>query len=312
MDDVADYLAHLSVERGLARNTLQSYRRDLARFASWLDSRCQSVRTATSADVSDYVADLRADSETGAALSPASTARHLSTIKGMYRYLLVEGRLAVDPASDVPVPAQPSRLPKALALDEVERLLSAVQGESILSLRDHALLEFLYATGARISEAITLAVDDIDAATKTVLLRGKGGKQRIVPLGTVAIEAVERYKVRARPALVLKGKGTPALFVNSRGRPMTRQNAYKVLHDAAVSAEITVAVSPHTLRHSFATHLLENGADVRVVQELLGHASVATTQIYTLVTADKLREVYATSHPRALRRSLTEKPVDKR
>jgi integrase/recombinase XerD len=197
-------------------------------------------------------------------------------------------------------PAPPRRLPKAISLDDVERLLEAADFDKTpLSVRDRALLEVLYGTGARISEAVGLDVDDIDLTGRTVLLRGKGGKQRLVPLGTFAAGALSAYLVRIRPELARSGRGTPKVFLNSRGGQLSRQSAWAVLRAAADKAGLTTAISPHTLRHSFATHLMEGGADVRVVQELLGHASVTTTQIYTLVTVDQLREVYATAHPRA-------------
>jgi integrase/recombinase XerD len=191
-------------------------------------------------------------------------------------------------------------LPKALPVSDVERILDAAGvGDTPLALRDQAMLELLYGTGARISEAVGLDVDDLDLAAGEVLLRGKGGKERVVPVGSYASAAVSAYQVRARPALASGGRGTPALFLNARGGRLSRQSAWTVLRQAAERANVTAEVSPHTLRHSFATHLLDGGADVRVVQELLGHASVTTTQVYTLVTVDKLREVYAATHPRA-------------
>ena len=208
--------------------------------------------------------------------------------------------LATDPARDVAPPRTPDRLPKAIALDQVERLLGAVSaGDPPLSLRDGALVEVLYGTGARISEAVGLDVDDLDVDHALVRLRGKGGKERIVPLGSYAARAVEAWLVQGRPDLVRRGRGTPAVFVGIRGARLSRQSAWAVLRQGAERAGLTGHLSPHTLRHSFATHLLEGGADVRVVQELLGHASVTTTQIYTRVTVQQLREVYAQSHPRA-------------
>jgi integrase/recombinase XerD len=207
--------------------------------------------------------------------------------------------VAEDVARAVTPPALPKRLPKDLSVDQVEQLLAGCPGEGPGALRDRALLELLYSTGARISEAVGIDRDDLDARQRVVLLRGKGGKQRLVPVGRPALAAVEAYSVRARPALASRGRGTPALLLNARGGRMSRQSAWHVLRLAAESAGLATAVSPHTLRHCFATHLLAGGADVRVVQELLGHASVSTTQVYTHVTVDTLREVYATSHPRA-------------
>jgi len=225
----------------------------------------------------------------------------MSAVRGLHRFAAREGLAEHDVSRDVKPPAPPKRLPKALDVDAVERLLAAPAGDEPLGLRDRALLEFLYGTGARISEAVGLAVDDLD--TDAVVLHGKGGRTRIVPLGRFARAAVDAYLVRGRPTLAAAGRGTPAVFLNARGGPLSRQSAWTVLRRWAEAAGLPIdgphAVSPHTLRHSYATHLLDGGADVRVVQELLGHASVTTTQVYTLVTVDRLREVYATSHPRA-------------
>ena len=221
-------------------------------------------------------------------------------VRGLHRFAVRDGLVDNDAAHAVRPPAPPRRLPKAISVDDVERLLDAAGfDQTPLAIRDRALLELLYATGARISEAVGLAVDDVRLAERTVLLSGKGGKQRRVPLGSFAADAVDAYLVRVRPDLATKGRGTPALFLNARGGPLSRQSAWTVLRSAAEKAGLAAGISPHTLRHSFATHLMEGGADVRVVQELLGHASVTTTQIYTLVTVDQLREVYAAAHPRA-------------
>ncbi len=233
-------------------------------------------------------------------LSATSAARAVVAVRGLHRFALREGLVDVDAASDVRPPSAPRRLPKAIAVEDVERLLDAAGYPGTpLAARDRALLEVLYGTGARISEAVGLAVDDVDLADRTVLLHGKGGKQRRVPLGSYAASAVDAYLVQARPGLAAHGSGTPMLFLNARGGPLSRQSAWTVLRTAAERAGLAAGISPHTLRHSFATHLMEGGADVRVVQELLGHSSVTTTQIYTLVTVDALREVYATAHPRA-------------
>jgi integrase/recombinase XerD len=221
-------------------------------------------------------------------------------VRGLHRFAHREGLTSADPAREVKPPIPTRRLPKAISVEEVERLLDAAGSDQTpLAMRDRALLELLYGTGARISEAVGLAVDDLDRGSGLVRLDGKGGKQRMVPVGSYAQRAVEAYLVRGRPALAAGGRGTPALFLNARGGRLSRQSAWAVLRSAAGKAGLTVEVSPHTLRHSFATHLLDGGADVRVVQELLGHASVTTTQVYTLVTVDRLREVYATAHPRA-------------
>jgi integrase/recombinase XerD len=251
--------------------------------------------------VSDFLAWLRSGSPDHAALSATSAGRTVVAVRGLHRFALREGLATTDPAAQVRPPTASRRLPKAISVDEVTRLLEAAGApDTPLALRDRALLELLYGTGARISEAVGLAMDDLDGPGGVVRLAGKGGRQRVVPVGSFALSAVHAYLVRARPALASSGRGTPALFLNARGGRLSRQSAWAVLRAAAARAGLTIEVSPHTLRHSFATHLLDGGADVRVVQELLGHASVTTTQIYTLVTVDRLREVYAGAHPRAL------------
>jgi integrase/recombinase XerD len=226
-------------------------------------------------------------------------------VRGFHRFAVREGLTPVDPSAAVHPPAPAKRLPKALPLFDIERILDAAGAPGTpLALRDRALLEVLYGTGARISEAVGLDRDDLDLEQGAVLLRGKGSKERVVPVGSYARAAVEAYLVRGRPVLTAElpasRRAVPALFLNARGGRLSRQSAWTVLARAAERAGVHAEVSPHTLRHSFATHLLDGGADVRVVQELLGHASVTTTQVYTLVTVDSLREVYATAHPRAL------------
>jgi integrase/recombinase XerD len=255
------------------------------------------------ADVSGFLAALRAGDDEHPALSASSAGRAVVAVRGLHRFALREGWTRTDPAREVRPPVPARRLPKAISVSQVEALLAAPDGETPLGLRDRALLELLYGTGARISEAIGLDVDDLDRAAGLVRLDGKGGKQRVVPVGSYAARAVEAYLVRARPSLAAAGRGLPALFLNSRGGRLSRQSAWTVLRAAAARAGIPEDISPHTLRHCFATHLLDGGADVRVVQELLGHASVTTTQVYTLVTVDRLREVYATAHPRARSRA---------
>jgi len=299
---VAEYLSHLGVERGLAENTLASYRRDLRRYAAFLTGRgITDPAAVTAADVMAFAAALRTGDEDHPPLGTSSVARTVVAVRGFHRFLLREQLVANDVTAAVRPPRPASRLPKALPLEDVEALLAAA-GEpgTALAMRDRALLEVLYGTGARISEAVGLDVDDVDLETSSVLLTGKGSKQRIVPLGSFARDAIETYLTKARPTLTAATGSGPALFLNARGGRLSRQSAWTVLTKAAHRAGITVDVSPHTLRHSFATHLLDGGADVRVVQELLGHASVTTTQIYTLVTIDRLRETYAASHPRAL------------
>ncbi len=274
---VLDYLSHLGVERGLADNTLNSYRRDLRRYLAHLHGRgIDDPGAIAETDVLAFLGALRTGDADHPALGAASAARAVVAVRGFHRFCLREHLVANDVSAAVKPPRPAARLPKALPLSDVEAILTA-SGEAGTSLakRDRALLEVLYGTGARISEAVGLDVDDLNAPDGTVLLRGKGGKQRIVPVGSFALAAVEDYVTVARPTLVSA--------------------------KAAQRAGVTTEVSPHTLRHSFATHLLDGGADVRVVQELLGHASVTTTQVYTLVTVEKLREIYATAHPRASR-----------
>ena len=290
------------MERGLADNTLKSYRRDLRRYLEHLaENGIDDLSSIQEPVVSGFLMNLREGNSDHGPLSAGSAARTVVAVRGFHKFAVREGLTSVDPSAAVRPPAPAKRLPKALPLSDIERILEAagVAGTA-LALRDRALVEVLYGTGARISEAVGLDVDDLDLESGTVLLRGKGSKERIVPVGSYAREAVQTYLVRSRPGLVASGKGLPAMFLNARGGRLSRQSAWSVLTKAAERAGVTAEVSPHTLRHSFATHLLDGGADVRVVQELLGHASVTTTQVYTLVTVDSLREVYATAHPRAL------------
>ena len=322
------YLRHIAIERGLARNTQAAYRRDLEAYCAWLTAHgITSLSEVTSETLAALVVDwngaagpsapavatVSADPPPG--LSVPTITRRMSTVRGLHRFLFEEGALPADPARGVRTPKPGQRLPKALSIGQVEALLAATAGETPVQLRDRALLELLYASGARISEVISLDLDDLLGATGNTdgwgdpehslgaggFLRvlGKGAKQRIVPYGSYAGRALAAYLVRARPQLVAAGSGTPALFVGPRGARMSRQSAWLVIRAAAERAQLAVEVSPHTLRHSFATHLLAGGADVRSVQELLGHASVTTTQIYTHVTADTLREHYLSAHPRA-------------
>jgi integrase/recombinase XerD len=297
---IRGYLDHLAVERGAAANTLSSYRRDLGRYLDYLDLRgVDGLDEVDPPTVGAFLGYLRTGDADHPPLSPTSAARALVTVRGLHRFAVQDGLLATDVAHEVRPPAPPRRLPKAISVVDVERLLAAASvPDTPLAVRDRALLELLYGTGARISEAVGLAVDDLELAERSVLLSGKGGKQRRVPLGSYAVAAVQAYLVRARPGLVRLGPGTAAVFLNARGGPLSRQSAWTVLRTVAERAGLS-GISPHTLRHSFATHLMEGGADVRVVQELLGHASVTTTQIYTLVTVDTLREVYIAAHPRA-------------
>lgn len=302
------WLDHLRVERGASANTLGSYGRDIRRYTAYLASRGVRDPGDVKADhVRDFLAHLRTGDEAHPPLAASSAARALVAVRGLHRFLTLDGVVADDPARTVPPPTPVQRLPKAITVGQVEALLQAASvGDTPAALRDRALLEVLYGSGARVSEAVGLDVDDIDLAEGSdgadvalVRLVGKGSKERVVPLGSYAQQAVGAWLVRGRPALAARGRGSPALFLNARGGRLSRQSAWNVLRAAATRAGLTGHVSPHTLRHSFATHLLEGGADVRVVQELLGHSSVTTTQIYTMVTAQHLREVYAQAHPRA-------------
>lgn len=290
------YLRHVSIERGLATNTVAAYRRDLGGYLEFLAQLgITSPSAVTAREVASFARHLGTREPP---LTTSSTARMLSSVRGFHRYLLDEGQVQVDAAADTAPPKLATRLPKAISIEQMAAVLGACSGDSLPELRDRALLELLYATGARVSEAVALNVDDV-FEEDVVRLFGKGGKQRIVPLGSYAREALDAYLVRARPTLAVRGHSTPALFLGIRGQRVSRQNAWLIIRAAAERAKLGVEISPHTFRHSFATHLLAGGADVRVVQELLGHSSVATTQIYTLVTADTLRDMYTTSHPRA-------------
>ncbi|ORT48844.1 site-specific tyrosine recombinase XerD [Frankia sp. KB5] len=312
------YLHHLEGERGLARNSVLAYRRDLRRYCDHL-SACglPSLDAVGEAEVAGFAAVLRTGDDTHPPLAAASVARMLVAVRSLHRFAADEGDVPEDVSRPVRPPTPPRRLPKALSIDQVVAVLAAAAGapppgspppsgrpqpvepaEAVRRLRATALLELLYGTGARISEAVGLDVDDLDLEAASVRLHGKGGRDRIVPLGRYAIAAVADYLRVGRPTLVAPRSG-PAVFLSRRGNRLSRQSAWSVLRTAALAAGVE-GVSPHVLRHSFATHLLDGGADVRVVQELLGHASVSTTQIYTLVTVDRLREVYAASHPRAL------------
>ncbi len=299
------YLRHVTLERGLSEHTVAAYRRDLSVYATWL--RAHGV-TEVDAVTPELIAAFAAErASTVPPPASSSLARLQSSVRGLHRFLAREGRAEADPSGRLRPPKAPRRLPKALTVSQVDELLDAAgpaPGSSAASaadpsaVRDRALLELLYATGARVSEIVQLDVDDT-AHGDLLRVHGKGDKERIVPVGSYARDAVEAYLARVRPALAAKGRATPRLFLGVRGAPLSRQSAWLIIQAAAERARLTAHVSPHTLRHSFATHLLQGGADVRVVQELLGHASVATTQIYTHVTVDALRDVYAMAHPRA-------------
>ncbi len=305
------YFAHLQVERGLSANTLSAYRRDINRYLGFLHERRQPLLEVKPEHLRSFLVSLtnpEANPETGEqprALSARTAARVIIAVRGLHKFLALEGHTATDPAAGIKPPAHREPLPKALPIDQVQQLLGTMPANTARQLRDRALLEFLYSTGARITEAIDVDVDDLhlderDGQPPVVLVRGKGGKDRLVPVGSYAREALEAYLVRGRPELSGAGRGSAAVFLNARGGRLSRQSAWQILKDAAAAAKLEADVSPHTLRHCFATHLLQGGADVRVVQELLGHSSVTTTQVYTKVTPDQLQEVFRTSHPRAL------------
>ena len=298
------YLRQQQVERGRSVNTIAAYRRDLAAYSRYLETAGITTLDAVTAEhVEAWVSSLRSREQP---MAPSSIARMLSAVRGVHRFALEESLVMDDPTADARPPKAARRLPKAIGVDEITALLEAASGDEPLRLRDRALLEFLYATGARVSEAVGLDLDDVahvgtgsDGGGEIVRLFGKGGKQRIVPLGSFAVQALDAYLVRARPILIAGARDPKPLFLGARGARLSRQHVWLIIRETAERAGISAELSPHTMRHSFATHLLQGGADVRVVQELLGHASVATTQIYTKVTADALREMYQQSHPRA-------------
>ncbi|SIS41325.1 tyrosine recombinase XerD subunit [Corynebacterium appendicis CIP 107643] len=292
------WLDHLAVERGVSPNTLSNYRRDVERYLDWLeDAGITDLGEVASTDLEDYVADLRRGGDGKKGLAASSASRALVVARGLHKFAVSEGAVAADVAAGVSPPKVGEKLPDTLTIDEVGKLLDACPDETPAQLRDKALLEVLYATGARISELLALVVDDIAETRDFIKVTGKGDKQRIVPVGGAAQRALEAYLVRGRPALTT-GK-SHAVFLNKRGGALSRQSSWTIIKDAASRAGLDKAISPHTMRHSFATHLLEGGADVRTVQELLGHASVTTTQIYTHVTPENLREVWTSSHPRS-------------
>lgn len=293
-----DFLAHLELERGLARNTLEAYRSDLAQFGRFLAERklraCEAQREA----LSDYLAELSTPSEERPAVSPATLQRKAACLRSFYRYLRREGLIEHDPTADLRGPPRSRRLPKVLSRDEISKLLAQPRGTDPLALRDRALLELMYACGLRISEAVGLLVGDVDLEEGTLIARGKGSKERIVPVGRQALAAVDVYRRRGRPALV--GLSSEShLFVNHRGRGLTRQGLHRIIAQHARTAGLDARMTPHTLRHTFATHLLSGGCDLRSLQEMLGHADLTTTQIYTHLSSDRLKDAYFGAHPRA-------------
>lgn len=296
--DIQFFLDHCAVERGLSANTLLAYRRDLTRYLDFLEAQGKRTNDAAERDIEDFLGYLRNGSENHLPLSISSAARSIIAVRGFHKFLARESNQN-DPAAQIRPPTPGRRLPKALSVAEIESIIAgAGDGQTPQSLRDLALIELLYATGARVSEVINLDIEQIRTPLTSLRLLGKGGKERVVPVGSFASKAVEAYLVRGRPAL-LAGGGERKLFLNKRGAPLSRQSAWEIVRSAARKSGLVTELSPHSMRHSFATHLLDGGADIRTVQELLGHASVATTQIYTLVTIDRLREAYLLAHPRA-------------
>lgn len=302
------YLAHLRVERGLSTNTVAAYRRDLVRYLDHLAELDVDLADAAPADVTGWMRRIREGGEGRPALAASSVARALAAVRGPHAFLDDESSAGVpDPTASPPAPARPRRLPHPITVAEVEQALDAAgrprpgRLPAERAARDRAALEVLYGFGARISEAVGLDIDDLDLEGRQALPRGKGDRQRVVPLGSYARAALDAYLTRSRPELARTGRGTPAMFLGARGGRLTRQAAWAIVQEAAEAAGLATHISPHTLRHSYATHLLHGGADVRGVQELLGHASVATTQLYTQVTVDSLREAHAAAHPRAIR-----------
>jgi integrase/recombinase XerD len=300
---IEEFLSYVRVERGLSANTVAAYRGDLAAWAVHCSSRGLDPGEVAESDVSAYLAGLRSgSSRSGRPLSATTVSRTMVTLRSFYKFLVAEGHLNTDPTARLGAPRKPRSLPKAISIDEVTSIIE-MPPASTLGHRDRALMETLYGAGLRISELTALDVDDLDLDQGSVLIRaGKGGKARVVPLGRAARRALEVYGTVSRPALLARakaGSSRGALFLNSRGGRLGRQGCWKLMKSYARGAGLERKLSPHTLRHSFATHMLDAGADVRVVQELLGHSSLATTQIYTLVTDARVREVYASAHPRA-------------
>jgi integrase/recombinase XerD len=294
---VLDFLAYLEFERGLSRNTLEAYRSDLFQFGRFLEARAADAVTATSADVSDILTHL-AEGNGRAPSSPATIHRKAACLRSFYRHLRRENVRDSDPTASISGPRRGRKLPKVLNRGEVQKLLEQPRGTAPTSLRDRALLELMYACGLRASEAIGIEISDVDLELGVLRARGKGSKERVVPIGRAAVQAVRIYLERGRPPLV-HGGIVAHLFVNFRGEPLTRQGLYKIVRRHATTAGLADRMSPHTLRHTFATHLLAGGCDLRSVQEMLGHADVATTQLYTHLSSDRLKDVYFKAHPRA-------------
>ena len=297
---IVDYLSYAAIEKGLSKNTIEAYRRDLTKFNNFLASNDLSILEVNTKVIDDFLGWLRGTDGSNSRGRESSNSRTIVTVRNLYKFISTNNH-TVNPLKDYSPPKIPKRLPKALKIAEIMALIEASKfGDDVISIRNSALIEVLYATGARVSEIVDLDISNVSeiANTTTLKLSGKGGKERVVPIGVYARNSLEQYLTLSRPALLNK-KGSTSLFLNSRGDSLSRQSAWEIIASLAERVNIQTRVTPHAIRHSFATHLLEGGADIRVVQELLGHSSVTTTQIYTLVTIDKLRESYATAHPRA-------------
>jgi integrase/recombinase XerD len=297
---IVDYLSYAAIEKGLSKNTIEAYRRDLTKFNNFLTSNDLSILDVNAKVIDDFLGWLRGADGSNSQGSESSNSRTIVTVRNLYKFIATNNH-TVNPLKDYSPPKIPKRLPKALKIAEIMALIEASKfGDDVISIRNSALIEVLYATGARVSEIVDLDISNVSeiANTTTLKLSGKGGKERVVPIGIYARNSLDQYLTLARPVLVRK-KVSSSLFLNSRGDSLSRQSAWEIIATLAERANIQTRVTPHAIRHSFATHLLDGGADIRVVQELLGHSSVTTTQIYTLVTIDKLRESYATAHPRA-------------
>ena len=297
---IADYLSYAAIEKGLSKNTIEAYRRDLTKFNNFLASNDLSILEVNTKVIDDFLGWLRGTDGSNSRGSESSNSRTIVTVRNLYKFISTNNH-TVNPLKDYSPPKIPKRLPKALKIAEIMALIEASKfGDDVISIRNSALIEVLYATGARVSEIVDLDISNVSeiANTTTLKLSGKGGKERVVPIGIYARNSLDQYLTLSRPVLLRK-KGSTSLFLNSRGDSLSRQSAWEIIASLAERANIQTRVTPHAIRHSFATHLLDGGADIRVVQELLGHSSVTTTQIYTLVTIDKLRESYATAHPRA-------------
>jgi integrase/recombinase XerD len=294
---VLDFLAYLELERGLSRNTLEAYRSDLLQLGTFLADRGHDPLAVTHAELAAWISELAAG-RGGRPAAATTVQRKLACLRSFYRHLRREELLHHDPTAELRAPRRSQRLPQVLSRAEVAHLLAVPRGSSPAALRDRALLELMYACGLRASEAIGLVVRDVDLDAGVLVARGKGAKERMVPVGSKAIDAVRRWLAHGRPAVVGVGEES-RLFVNLRGGGLTRQGLYKIVQRHARTAGLADRMSPHTLRHSFATHLLAGGCDLRSVQEMLGHADVATTQVYTHLSVERLHDVYFDAHPRA-------------